>query len=112
VLTGIEAYPGGGIGILVIGPFIDIFPNPTGGFHLGGELGLAGVGLKGNDSTLSGGGGGAIWAGYGGWASSQWSIGGLVRLTAAGTKRKVGPAEVEVSDGAFGFALEFSATYH
>jgi hypothetical protein len=112
VTDGLAAQGPGGVGLWLIGPFIDVFPNPTGGFHLGAELGLAAVGLKGNESTYSGGGGGSVWVGYMGWMSSQWSLGGLVRGTAVGTKRKVGTPEVDVSDGTWGFVLEFSALYH
>jgi hypothetical protein len=111
-LQGLDSYPGGGVGLALFGPFIDVFPNPSDGFHLGAELGLAGVGLKGNDDKLSGGGGGSIWVGYMGWMSSQWSVGGLVRGTAVGTKRTLGAAETSVSDGAWGITLEFSALYH
>jgi hypothetical protein len=110
--SGLASHPGGGVGLVVIGPFVDVFPNPTGGFHLGAELGIAGIGLKGNNDTLSGGFGGSMWVGYMGWMSSQWSLGGLVRGTGAGTKRKIGSPEVDVSDGAWGFTLEFSALYH
>jgi hypothetical protein len=109
---GLEAYPGGGVGLGLLGPFIDVFPNPTGGFHLGAELGLAGLGLKGNDDKLSAGGGGSIWVGYMDWMSSQWSLGGLIRGTAVGTKRQVGAAATDVSDGAWGFTAEYSALYH
>lgn len=112
IAPGLDAYPGGGVGLGLFGPFIDVFPNPTGGFHLGAEVGFAGLGLKGNDDKLSAGGGGSIWVGYMGWMSSQWSLGGLVRGTAVGTQRKIGSPEVDVSDGAWGFTLEFSALYH
>jgi len=110
LLSGIEAEPSGGVGLLLFGPFIDVFPNPNDGFHLGALLGLAGTGLKGDDDKLSGGGGISGWLGYGWWAASDWSLGGLTRFTAAGTKRTVGG--VDVSDGAWGLTLEFSAAYH
>lgn len=109
-LPGIEQQPSGGVGLALLGPFVDIYPNPSHGFHIGGMLGLAGIGLKGDDDKLSGGVGGSAWLGYGDWVSSQWSLGGLVRVTGAGTKRTIG--SVDVSDGGWGLTLEFAATYH
>lgn len=109
-LAGINDHPGGGVGLVLLGPFIDVFPNPSDGFHLGALLGGAAIGLKGSDDKLSTGGGLSAWVGYGWWAASDWSLGGLMRLSAAGTKRTVDG--VDVSDGAWGLTFEFSAAYH
>lgn len=111
-MAGLDSQAPGGVGLWLIGPMIDVFPNPNEGFHLGALLGIGAIGLKGNDDKLSGGGGVSAWVGYGGWAAAQWSLGGLIRLTAAGARRTIGPSEIDVSDGAFGLTLEFSATYH
>jgi hypothetical protein len=111
-LQGLGEQAPGGIGLWLIGPMIDVFPNPNQGFHMGALLGLAAVGLKGNDDKLSGGVGVSAWLGYGDWVAAEWSLGGLIRFTAAGAKRTIGSPEVDVSDGAWGLAAEFSATYH
>jgi hypothetical protein len=111
-LPGLGQQATGGVGLVLLGPMIDVFPNPNQGFHMGALLGLAGIGLKGNDDKLSGGVGVSAWLGYGDWVAADWSLGGLIRFTAAGTKRTIGSPEVDVSDGAWGLAAEFSATYH
>jgi hypothetical protein len=64
--------------------YIDIFPNPSAGFHLGGIGGIAIVdwGRSGAGSSASGVGGGAF-VGYDGWVGNQWALGGLVRAIGA-----------------------------
>lgn len=64
--------------------YVDIFPNPTGGFHLGGIAGIAIVdwGKSGAGSSASGVGGGAF-VGYDAWVGNQWAFGGLVRAIGA-----------------------------
>lgn len=98
----------------MLGPMIDAFPNPSGGFHFGGLLGLAQLGLKDNQGNSSGGVGLAAWAGYMWWASSQWSVGGLLRASAAWTGRKVGdePNQFDVRDNTRALNLMFSAAFH
>jgi hypothetical protein len=99
---------------LMIGPMVDAFPNPSYGFHFGGLLGLAQMGLKDNQGNSSGGVGIAAWLGYMWWTSSQWSIGGLVRGSAAWTGRTVGPEgnQFDVADNSRTVNVMFSAAYH
>lgn len=61
------------------GLLVDVFPNPRGNLELGGLVGFAVVstGQEGNSSL---GMAGAIWGGYGVWASDQMSLVGLLRL--------------------------------
>jgi hypothetical protein len=73
-------------GFSVFGVFFDAFPNPEGGFHVGGMIGLSTFDLNDNDDTVneqreSNGWGGAAWVGFGGFVSSQWSLGGVLRLS-------------------------------
>jgi hypothetical protein len=72
------------VGILVIGPFIDGFPNPKKGWHLGGTLGLALANMNDtgplDDKVRTTGFGGAAWGEYDAWVGDDWSVGGLVRL--------------------------------
>lgn len=69
---------------LLIGPFVDGFPNPSGPLHLGGTLGLAHV--RANNITASGddlsstGLGFAAWLGYVPWVSDHFSIGLSLQL--------------------------------
>lgn len=98
----------------VAGPMIDIFPDPSGGFHAGGVLGLADLGLEDPAGNRSRGVGISAWAGYGFWSGPQWSLGGLLRLTALGTERSIhsGPNQYGVSDGTVAVSAMFSACYH
>jgi hypothetical protein len=113
-VRGINSGSGGAVGFAMIGPMIDAFPVPTGGFHFGGLLGLAEVSLKSNQDDASGGFGLSLWAGYMWWVSSQWSLGLQGRYAAAWTTRKVGveSAQFDATDASQGFALMFSAAYH
>src|SRR6187402_2436172 len=76
---GIELGSHGGYATL-IGPFIDGFPDPTRGWHLGGMIGLAGqsfqnVNRTGDNSRTAAGIGGAAWFGYDFWVGEEFSIG-------------------------------------
>lgn len=104
-----------GVGLVMIGPFIDVFPNPYGGFHFGGTLALAGTSLQDRKDNPSGGFGLGIWAGYMGWVSSEWSVGGLVKVTGIWTGREVendDAARKDVLDSSRAVQLMFSAAYH
>jgi hypothetical protein len=102
----------------VFGPFIDGFPDPEGGFHIGGMLGLAGFAVRDDNEALdedAGGFGASIWAGYGGWVGSDWTLGGMLRLTATRTR-----GEFELPDGSDvtedvgvgTLSILFTALYH
>jgi len=70
----------------IVGPFIDVFPNPRRGFHFGGAIGPAGTASYDDNSeerAVAFGFGGSLWAGYDFWVSDQWSIGAELRLSAA-----------------------------
>jgi hypothetical protein len=102
----------------VVGPFIDGFPDPEGGFHIGGMLGLANLVVQDDDNLQdeqTGGFGASLWAGYGGWVGSDWTLGGMLRLTAAATRRDFehddgSDVVEEVSTGTF--TILFTALYH
>jgi hypothetical protein len=81
---------GGGLGShggfsSLLGPFIDGFPDPTQGWHLGAMLGLAAQSFQNVNATsgktaTAGGVGGAAWFGYDFWVGSEWAIGPQLRL--------------------------------
>jgi hypothetical protein len=104
----------GSIGFGMLGPMIDVFPNPTSGFHFGGLVGLSSLGLKDKDDKTSVGAGLSAWAGYMWWTSSQWSLGGMLRFTGAWSTRQVATsgAETDVTDTTRALTLLFSAAYH
>jgi hypothetical protein len=114
---------GSSMEFLVLGPMIDAFPNPNGGFHLGALIGPASVGLPDQNDNASAGFGLSAWVGYMWWVSSEWSLGGLLRVTGARTERTVGLVgtdsqgglalvEEDIVDTTRAYALMFSAAFH
>jgi hypothetical protein len=107
-------------GTLLIGPFIDAFPDPQRGLHVGGSLGLAAFGARGDSQLLedrldvvdyNGGGlGASAWVGYMGFVGPEWSMGGLVQLTGFATGEKDGDVERRASG--YTLSLSLSALYH
>jgi hypothetical protein len=107
VETGGEANTSHGI----IGVFIDGFPQPNGGLHLGGVLGFAGDAIEVDDETTSlGGFGGAAWVGYGFWVGPDWSLGGMLQFTGTLTRKEEDGLTRQASS--FGTSLLFTALYH
>jgi hypothetical protein len=104
----------GSLGFGMLGPMIDAFPNPSGGFHVGGLVGVSRIGLNDGQGNPSTGIGLSAWVGYMWWASSQWSLGGLVRLSGARSGRKLGndPNQFDVTDTTRAITFMFSTAYH
>lgn len=98
----------------LLGAFIDGFPDPKGGFHVGGALGfssLAADELGADGGTLETAGfGGAVFAGYDFWVGDEWSIGPLVRFMA--TVNRDRGDETDVTAVSRSFTLSFTALYH
>jgi hypothetical protein len=103
----------------LIGPGLHWYPDPTGGFHFGGTLGLAYAFAKSPENSpfknIGGVGGGLSLAiGYDFWISDQWSLGAMARLTGAtlhGETTESGLTGKE-DDKVSAFALMFTALYH
>jgi hypothetical protein len=102
-----------------IGPFIDGYFDPEGGFHVGGAIGFSGFTLDDKDDDADddkafSGGGGSIWVGYDAWVSSQWSLGGMLRLSGGSGKRQLERNGVDVEEKATtgSFSILFTALYH
>lgn len=95
----------------LLGVFADGFPQGTGGFHIGGLLGLSVLTLgKGAQPGSTMGLGGAAWLGYDQWVGDDWGLGGLVRFTAAQSVGEEGPVDLTASHASL--TLLFSALYH
>jgi hypothetical protein len=98
---------------VLVGPFIDVYPSPRGGFHLGGMLGGAALAHSESDDAdplTYQGAGGSIWLGYDWWVARQWSLGAMLRASSA---------ELESTDALAGeraragsVALLFTVLYH
>jgi hypothetical protein len=74
--------------LVLLAPFIDVYPNPRYGFHVQGALGLAVLAPRvfGSSATdrsdyAAIGGGLMIGAGYEWWVADEWSLGILGRAT-------------------------------
>jgi hypothetical protein len=66
--------------IFGIGPFIDYFPDPDGGFHLGGTVGIGGLQIDAepftnDDERMASGSAVGAWLGYDVTVYRQWSLG-------------------------------------
>lgn len=106
--------------VLLLGPFVDVFPDPMRGLHFGGALALAFVGTKADSHFLeetlnardySGGGlGASAWIGYMGWVGPEYSMGGLLQLTGYAANKKDDPVDRKASG--YAVSLSFSALYH
>jgi hypothetical protein len=100
----------------LFGAFVDWFPDPRGGFHVGGTLGYAVLSTADEngdvESTASETGfGGALRVGYDFWVSSQWSLGVLGQFV-GGRVRGDSVNSFTERDSVGSFAVLFTALYH
>ena len=101
-----------GVTLFTIGPFIDGYPDPRGGFHLGGTVGPCLSRLTNGSyfgSTRATGFGLAAWLGYDWWVADQWSVGGLLRFSGANTSHSENSSSLSVDTRSI--ALMFTAVY-
>lgn len=103
--------------LVTFGMFVDGFPMPNGGLHLGGMLGtsFSSTSAYADDTAFRGMGPGiAAWLGYDGWVADEWALGGMLKLgggIAWGGPDEAGPAEVQ-SAATYEMTLLFSVLYH
>jgi hypothetical protein len=116
---GDDEITGGEGAISVLGVVIDFYPNPRGGFHVQGGLGIGALALENDkDSNFPGedweGGGGGLMlgAGYEFWVSDQWSLGGIARVLAMSGKLRGSESDRDYDSRAFAPAILFGATHH
>lgn len=102
----------GALGIVVVGPFIDWFPDVNGGAHFGGMIGIGGIGLKNDRNDVDTGLGGSLWGGYDFWIADQWSLGAEARAAFASADRHFSDTNLDLRDSASTFELLFTALYH
>jgi hypothetical protein len=117
--NGADVELGGNLGLLLLGPTVDWYPSPTGGFHFGGTLALAVAAAKtpaGSRFENLGGGGVALslLAGYDFWIADQWSLGGMLRLTGGRVHGEAtqGTVTAKEDDTVRAISLQFVALYH
>jgi len=106
---------------ILLAPFIDVFPDPLRGLHVGGALGLAGFAAKADSHVLeesdppvkdyNGGGlGASAWVGYMGFVGPEWSLGGMLQLSGFTTGQK--DADVDRRASGYALSLQFTALCH
>jgi hypothetical protein len=100
----------------MLAAMIDVYPNPKGGFHLGGALGFASFRVRADtDAHASSDGqngfGIAPHVGYEWWVGNYWGIGVLGRFIFARTEGDYA-ADGREKDTVTGGAILFSATYN
>lgn len=102
------------LGLGSIGPYVDYYPDPQGGFHALGTLGYAQVTFNNGDGTVdaatSSGFTLGAGVGYDAFVSDEWSLGGLGRLGYAWTSHST--SGVTVHDNALMLGLSFSVSCH
>ncbi len=104
----------GALGVVVVGPFVDWFPDERGGAHVGLMLGIGGIGVQDENGDSATGFGGALFGGYDFWIGEQWSIGPEARIVAVRTDHDIGSgaSRTTLDDTALSYELLFSALFH
>jgi hypothetical protein len=120
VVEGQKTGAGANSHIVLLAPFLDVFPDPLRGLHFGGAAGLAFVGTAADSHLLadrydvkdySGGGlGASAWLGYMGFVGPEYSMGGLLQLSGFATNKKT--SDVDRKASGYAVSLSFSALYH
>jgi len=106
------------VGELILGPFVDWFPNDRRGWHVGGALGLGGLSVDryGADTLTSLSLGGRAFGGYDFWIGPQWSLGvtAAIQFATRGDLKdsSQNDASSGYSMGAVGGALSVTLLYH
>ena len=99
------------------GPFIDVYPNPRGGWHMGFMLGFSGQsvrdGLDQNKLFMVYGGAASFWAGYEAWVSGDWSMGGMLKAqgTFGGRERGATGFKEDIQARAMSLTLNWTTVY-
>ncbi|MEZ4220234.1 MAG: autotransporter outer membrane beta-barrel domain-containing protein [Polyangiaceae bacterium] len=102
------------LGVVVLGPFVDWFPDETGGAHVGLIAGIGGIGVQDQNGDSATGFGAALFGGYDFWVGKQWSIGPEARVVYVSADRDSGSGTLQSSfdDKATSFELLFTALLH
>jgi len=104
----IEAKASDAVFMTYFGPTVDGYPDPTGGFHVGGGIGYGTVSAVNYDAT-----GLALQAftGYDFWIGKSWSVGPLLRALWVNGKKDIG-AGASINDSGTSITLGISFTDH
>lgn len=102
-------------GSVLLGAFVDAYPNPRRGEHFGGALALASVNAKvsGREELKDYQGVGAgflVFGGYDFWIGKAWSLGGLVKLSGVATRSSTSVDGQKVERQATSYAASLAIT--
>jgi len=103
------------VGVGLMGPMCEIFPDPEGGLSVGGAAGLGfGTVVPPNHQTgeLGAGLGLAAWVGHGAWVSDEWSLGGRLVLGASSLDAKVRSTDSKLQMRSGSLSLVATAIYN
>jgi hypothetical protein len=99
-----------------IGAFVDWYPNPETGWHVGASVGLGGMGIVDDAGTtsISEALGGSIFGGYQWWLGPAWSLGlaGVVSGATTGKFDDSNQADTGYKLTPFGVGLETELLYY
>jgi hypothetical protein len=101
----------GVVGLGLVGPFFDAFPEPKWGLHLGASAGFAALSVhpEGFSRHPLYGVGGAAWVGNQFWVGEEWSMGGALRVVQTFTGDDAG--EFDFDSAALATSLMLTATH-
>jgi hypothetical protein len=113
-----EEFEASGSTVGLLGPFIDVYPNPEHGFHVQGSIGFGVITADEDDEYLFdnyGGVGLGLMAGIGyeAWVADQWSLGGLIRVIYANATMTAENDDFpDMNASMLVPGILFTATYH
>ena len=100
----------------VIGPMVEWFPDPRGGFSFGASVGLAALTVsdpQGNTTAGERGFGGSFRIGYDFWIADQWSLGIAGRLLGGSVSGDASSGSgITETDSFVGGGIMLSGLYH
>ncbi len=94
----------------VLGPMVDWYPNPNGGVHFLGALGLGmtNFAISGASELGSSGVGIVLGSGYSTWISPKWSVGGDLLILHASTSGDDDGYDTDLSSTVVGLVGSFT----
>jgi len=102
----------GDMGVVLLGPFVDVFFGPESGGHIGAVLGAASLGLADENDEPSSGYGVGVFGGYDFWIADQWALGINLRYLYAKGEREFSLLDERVDDSANIYGVAFTALHH
>ncbi|HEY2514566.1 MAG TPA: hypothetical protein VGI39_27065 [Polyangiaceae bacterium] len=103
--------------LVFVGPFVDWYPDPTDGWHVGAKAGIGVAGVSNTNISLGGFDvGGGVFGGYDWWIGPQWSL-GLQLAFMTGTTARLNDSNNNSSDSGYrvtpsSMVLSWTLTLH